>query len=252
MTRRTVLGALLVLAALPLGAQRAGQNSTYIHNVPYDGRFTYPRIKYETAGGTMGFGGFRGQRIMWNHDYQNSDLHFPKILETVSTTHVRSDESNVFTFDDPELFKFPIAYLCEVGYWVPNDAELLGVRKYLAKGGFLIIDDFGGYDWDNFATQLARIFPKARPIRLDLKHPVFNSFFAIKSLEVPENYRGGDEEFYGVFEDNDPTKRMMMIINYNFDVSEYWEFSATGVYAIAPTNEAYKFGVNYVMYTLSH
>ncbi len=248
---RMLIGLIGVMATLPLAAQRPGQNSTFIHNVPYDGRFTYARIKYETAGATMGFGRFRGNRIMWNHDFQTSDLNFPKILETVSTIHARTDESNVFTFDDPELFRFPVAYICEVGYWAPDAAELAGVQKYLRKGGFLIVDDFGGYDWDNFTVQLQRVLPGARPIRLTIAHPIFNSFFAIKSLEVPENYRGA-EELYGVFEDNDPTKRMMMIVNYNFDVSEYWEWSATGTYAVAPTNEAYKFGVNYVMYTLSH
>lgn len=86
---------------------------------------------------------------------------------------------------------------------------------------------------------------------LDLSHPIFNSFFAIQSLEVPEDFRGA-EQFYGVFVDNEPAPRMLMIVNHNFDVSEYWEWSATGTYAVAPTNEAHQFGVNHVMYTLSH
>ncbi len=178
------LAGVLALAAVPLVAQRPGQNSTIIHNVPYDGQFTYARIKYEAMGGGGGggrgggrFGGFRGSRIMWNHDFQTSDLHLPKILGALTTINVRTDESNVFTFDDPELFRFPLAYLCEAGYWNPTEAEMLGARKWLQKGGFLIIDDFGGYDWDNFTTQLQRILPGARPIRLDLTHSIFNSFF---------------------------------------------------------------------------
>ena len=255
MMRHLALTGFLLLAAAPLAAQRPGQNSTVIHNVPYDGRFIYARIKYEAAGrgggGFGGFGGFRGGRITWNPDYQTADLHLPKILEALSTMKVRTDESNVFTFDDPELFKFPVAYLCETGYWVPNEAELLGVRKYLQKGGFIIVDDFSGYDWDNFAAQMERVLPKVQFIRLDLKHPIFDSFFRMTTLEFRESYRGRGE-YYGVFEDNDPTKRMMMIVNYNIDISDFWEFSATGFFSLDETNEAYKLGVNYVVYTMSH
>ena len=59
-------------------------------------------------------------------------------------------------------------------------------------------------------------------------------------------------EFYGIHEDNDPTKRLMVVINYNMDIGDYMEWSPTGVYAIAPTNEAYKFGINYIIYGLTH
>ncbi len=41
-------------------------------------------------------------------------------------------------------------------------------------------------------------------------------------------------EFYGIHEDNDPTKRLMVVINYNMDIGDYMEWSPTGVYAIAP------------------
>ena len=59
-------------------------------------------------------------------------------------------------------------------------------------------------------------------------------------------------EFYGIHEDNDANKRLMVIINYNMDIGDYMEWSPQGVYAIAPTNGAYKFGINYVIYGLTH
>ncbi len=58
--------------------------------------------------------------------------------------------------------------------------------------------------------------------------------------------------YWGLFEDNDPKKRLMVIADVNNDISEYWEFSGTGVYIVDLSNEAYKFGVNYVMYGLTH
>jgi hypothetical protein len=59
-------------------------------------------------------------------------------------------------------------------------------------------------------------------------------------------------ELFGLFEDNDPTKRLMVIANHNTDISDFWEFSATGFKPIDESNEAYKLGVNYVIYGMTH
>ena len=103
---------------------------------------------------------------------------------------------------------------------------------------------------------MRRVLPDAKIERLTVSHPVFNSFFSIKSLQVPYPGGLGEQglmgEFYGIHEDNDPTKRLMVVINYNMDIGDYMEWSPSGVYAIAPTNEAYKFGINYIIYGLTH
>jgi hypothetical protein len=44
----------------------------------------------------------------------------------------------------------------------------------------------------------------------------------------------------------------MVMINFNTDVSNYWEYSAMGFTPIAESNEAYKLGVNYLIYALTH
>ncbi len=38
----------------------------------------------------------------------------------------------------------------------------------------------------------------------------------------------------------------MAMANYNHDLGEFWEFSDTGCVPVDLSNEAYKFGVNYV------
>lgn len=58
--------------------------------------------------------------------------------------------------------------------------------------------------------------------------------------------------YHGIFEDNDPAKRLMVIANYNGDMGEFWEWSDSGFVPIDLSNEAYKLGVNYVIYTLTH
>ena len=43
-----------------------------------------------------------------------------------------------------------------------------------------------------------------------------------------------------------------MIVNYNTDISQFWEWSGRGLRPIGDTNEAYKLGVNYVIYGVTH
>ena len=126
------------------------------------------------------------------------------------------------------------------------------MRTYLAKGGFLIVDDFHFQnEWDVFEAAMRKVLPGSRIERLAETHPVFNSFFSIASLEVPYPGRLGQNglmgEFYGIHEDNDALKRLMVVINYNMDIGDYMEHSARGFYAVDPTNEAFKFGVNYII-----
>jgi hypothetical protein len=84
-------------------------------------------------------------------------------------------------------------------------------------------------------------------------HPIFHSFFEIHALRnFPQAYNAGEPIFRGVYEDNDPAKRLQMIVNYNTDISQYWEWSGRGLRPFDETNEAYKLGVNYVMYGMMH
>ncbi|MDQ8159472.1 MAG: DUF4159 domain-containing protein [Gemmatimonadota bacterium] len=253
LTRLLLCGGLCLTAwARPAAvqAQRRGQPAMQ-PNVPYDGRLTFVRVKYQMP--EFGGGGFRGGRdLPWSHDYPRGERHFTKIVSELSSARVRVDASNILTLDDPQLGKYPIAYMAEAGFWRPSDAEALGLRNYLAKGGFIIFDDFAGEHWMNFETQMQKVLPKLRPIELALSHPIFDAFYRIKSLEYDHPmYRGYKSVFYGVFEDNDPTKRMLAIVNYNNDLSEYWEFSDTGMFPLDMSNEAYKLGVNYIIYALT-
>ena len=74
----------------------------------------------------------------------------------------------------------------------------------------------------------------------------------MKTIYFPHPLVNVMPTYYGLFEDNDPTQRMLAIINYNNDIAEYWEWSDTGFLPIDFTNEAYKLGVNYIVYALTH
>lgn len=200
--------------------------------------------------------GDRGE--LWSHDYPEAGLHFSKILTELSKLQVSFDEDEyIFGFEDPDLFKYPFAYLCEVGYMELSDEEIKGMREYLLRGGFILVDDFrfqdqyrtGIHPLQNLFSHIKRALPEYEPKQLTVDHPIFNCFFSIKSLDVRSPYDRQKPEFWGV---EDKNGRLMMVINYNNDVSDYWQWSNDAFAPIEDTNTAYKFGVNYVFYALTH
>ncbi len=163
-----------LLPPLVPGKHASAQRRMWLEpNAPYDGRFTFARIRYTVY-----------RRSGWEFDYPTMERNLMLMMREVTALRPHVLESNIHTFDDPELMKYPIAYLSEPGYWIPSDAEVEGLRKYLAKGGFLIVDDFLQGEWYNFEEQIRRVLPRARIDRLDLSHTVFDSFFSITTLNM--------------------------------------------------------------------
>ena len=215
--------------------------------MPYDGRFVFVRMSYTSA--MFGRGG-----AAWAHDYPDGEANFLRILTEVSNVPANLEGTNVMAFDDPEIFKFPVIYLVEPGYWAMSDDQVTTLRDYLLKGGFLIVDDFPYWGWDQFALQMSRAFPALEWQDIDVTQPIFHSFFDIATLDIVPAYPALGERpiFRALFEDNDPTKRMYAVANYQNDLSEFWEFSREGRYAIDETNEAYKVGVNQFIFGMTH
>ena len=215
-------------------------------NARYDGKFTFVRLRYGPDYG------YASQRLPWSHDYPAGEQHFMKILNEVTYLAPHTEETDILPLDSPDLFRYPVAYLCEPGTWTMSDAEAANLRQYLLKGGFLIIDDFRLQHWPNFEAQISRVLPEGKIFDVALDNLVFHAFFEIKTLDVPQYYDPPPAYFRAIFEDNDPSKRVMVMINYNTDISEYWEWSDTGLKPIDESNEAYKLGVNYIIYGMTH
>jgi hypothetical protein len=212
-------------------------------NVPYDGKFTFARLSYTVYGGRSG----------WEFDYPAMERHLMTMLQEITELQPHQTGSNIHAMDDPELLRYPVAYLSEPGYWIPSESEVLGLRNYLAKGGFLIVDDFMLNEWYNFEQQILRVLPGANIEYLQLTHPVFDSFFRINSLDMPYPNRPNlRAEFLGIHEDNDPSKRLMVVINYNNDIGDYMEWSDQNFWPVNVTNDAYKFAINYIVYGMTH
>jgi hypothetical protein len=208
--------------------------------VPYDGGFTFARLTYTSYPG-------------WSYDYPEMEQNLTAILRMITVMRLNAKGTDIVKPDDPELFRHPIAYMSEPGYWFPSDDEARTLGEYIRKGGFLIVDDFHfDNEWAVFQQAMQKILPEGKIVKLDRSHPIFNTFFQIPTLNIPYPGRLGEQglmgEFYGIYQDNDPSKPLQVVIDYNMDIGDYMEWSGSGFYAVDPSNEAFKFMINYLVY----
>jgi hypothetical protein len=249
--RRWLLAASVVFAAAAAAADRIQpRQQPYRTDLAYDGRFAFVRLRW---GSDFGFSR-RGFSAAWNHDYPRAEQHLSLILQELTAINIHTDGSLVLTLDDPELFNYPVAFMWEPGFWNLTDREAASFRAYLLKGGFAVFEDFDGADqWNHFEAQMRRVIPEGRFVRIDGTHRIFNSFFTVKDIDaIVHPMSGIRPSYYALFEDNDPSRRLMAVANFDNDVPEYWEWSGEGLYPFDASNEAYKLGVNYVIYGLTH
>jgi len=239
-------------AQLGVGPWRPTHGADIKPNVAYNGQFTFVRLRY---GPPIPY---QSQRIPWSHDYPDGERHFMQILDEVTYLRPKVEETSILGLDEAALGRHPVAYMAEPGFWSVTEAEAAAFRAYLLKGGFVIFDDFrdpprGGGGWPNFEYNMNRVLPGVKFFDMDISDPIFHSFYEIDSFDiVPQYYDYNRPVFRGIYEDNDPHKRLMAIINFNTDISNFWEFSGQGYFAVDLGNQAFKLGVNYVMYGLMH
>jgi hypothetical protein len=224
----------------------------YSAPIPYDGRFTLVRLRW---GADLPFARGRfGLQYAWSHDYPRAEQNLSAIIRERTYLDIHDDGNEILTLDDPDLFKYPIALMWQPGFWTLTDREADSFRAYLLKGGFAIFEDFdGATQWANFEAQMHRVLPDGRLVRLDSSHQIFSTLFPMKDIEVIVNPVSHIRpSYYGIFEDNDPSSRLLVVANYDNNVPEYWQRWGQEVFAVDASNEAYKLGVNYMIYGLSH
>ena len=153
--------------------------------------------------------GFASQRLPWSHDYPAGEQHFMKIMNELSLLDPHTAETNILTFDDPQLFQYPVAYLCEPGGWALTDQEAASLRSLSAEGRLRHRRRL-----PRAALGQLRVADPAGAARgADLstwswRNPIFHSFFEIQTLDVPQVLRSAaGRSSAAIYEDNDPTKR---------------------------------------------
>jgi hypothetical protein len=206
-----------------------------------------------------GGGGWRGRS--WMTDFPKADQQFLTVLRRLTGIDAYPGEHPV-RLDDPDLRRFPFLYAVEVGYMELRDSEVEGLRDYLLAGGFLVVDDFwGSAEWSSFERQIRRVLPGHEIVELPMDHPIFSAFYRIDEIiQVPnvgQGMAGGrthERDGYtahcrGIF---DEKGRLMVVINWNTDLGDAWEWAEQERYPLRFSTYAYQMGANFIVYAMSH
>jgi len=242
------LGALLACAAL---ANDSAQPEHGGAGAPSE--FHFARMIYTDLPQYRGFGGG-----WWQQDWPRAESHF---LESVRRlTRINVGDPVVVRLTDDRLFDYPWLYATQVGYWDLSDEEIARLREYLLRGGFLMADDFWGEtERALFDESMARVFPDRPIVEIQGDDAVLHVLYTIDEFtQIPglRHVRGfGDLQrlpqprWRGIYDDRG---RLMVAMNYNQDVGDSWEEADTPDYPEPMTALGYRFGINYIMYAMTH
>lgn len=219
-------------------------------------------------GGRYGGGGWgRGGR--WATDFPDSDLNFSFRLQQLTTIKVNPQPIHM-RLTDEKLYDYPFIYMIEPGALQFSEDEVKALRRYLLRGGFLMVDDFwGDFEWENFYREIKRVFPDREPEEVPLDHEIFHCVYRLKEKpQVPSihqamagraqgityEFHGGDSETVHYRAIYDDKGRMMAFICHNTDLGDGWEREGEEEWYFHEFSEkkAYPMGINIVVYAMSH
>lgn len=264
MTGRRLLGA-LILAIMLNGAQYGhGQRRWMIYEQEMQNPTDDPPDAWEKTEFAFARLRFRSPRdgfyySRWGIDANKSERQFLQGLRRLTRVHARSVEQ-IVDIDSEEIYDWPWLYAVAVGDWSLSESQIARLRKYFERGGFLMVDDFHGErEWRNFAAGISRILPDHPIVELEDDDPIFRIVYDLRErMQVPGRNvvhgpgyeRGGIVPHWrGVV---DETGRVQVAICFNMDLGDAWEYADDPGYPERYASHAYRLGINYILYAMTH
>jgi hypothetical protein len=220
--------------------------------------WAFARLRYPQYDSGYGMG--RSWRGSWMTDAPEADRHFAQGVRRLTRLHTRSVEQ-VVDLDSDEIFNWPWIYAVEVGHWDLTPEQCKKLRDYLSRGGFLMVDDFHGTrEWDVFTASMKRVFPDRPIVELENANPIFHVLYDLdQRFQVPgigplshgvTYEQDGYEARWRAIQDD--KGRVMVAICHNMDLGDAWEWADSPEYPEKLTSLAYRIGVNYIVYAMTH
>lgn len=266
------LGALSLIAIAAL-AQRGRRPAVedYEAAAPVrDAEFHFLRVEYtDLPQYHRGFGYSSREGVgtgWWMMDWPAAENHFTAGLKRL--TRIDAGDPRHLRLTDDRLFEYPWIYATQTGWWGLSDAETSRLREYLLRGGFLVVDDFWGEEqWEVFRQTMDRVLPNHPIVDIAESDSVMHVLYDILEKDrtfIPgsRHLRGGPGGTVQIVQPPgtvpawraiyDDKNRMVVAVNYNTDVADAWEFADVPYYPEAMTTLAYRYGINYVIYSMTH
>ena len=257
------------------GFGRGGINtpsSGALPTFPPTGEFHFIRTEYtDLPSHHRGFG-FASRDAngsgWWIVDWPDSDYHFSEGVRRL--TRISVGEPEHMGLMDDRIFDQPWIYATQVGWWNLSNAEVLRLREYLQRGGFLVVDDFWSQDpdsWPVFAQTMARAMPGHPLLELAETDASMHVLYDIQDKDrtwipgsrhlrmgsdgkiQPFQPPGTSPQWFAMYDDK---QHMVVAANYNTDIGDAWEFADAPYYPEKMTELAYRYGINYIIYAMTH
>ena len=267
-----------VAAVLALGA-----GIMHAQTQVWRGGYGYTPAKFPTA--TTFGAGFNFCRLMfqsdhrekrgWDTDYPGADINFSIRLGELTKTRVTMDASEggepdhvVVRATDEALFQCPYLLVEDGGSAHFTEQEVIQLREYLLKGGFIFSSDYwgtrAGAQWER---EIGRVLPSARYPIADIPkdHPIWRTQFEVAKVpQMPSiqswrrsgggiSERGYDSEVVHARSIADEHGRIMVVMIHNSDIPDGWEREAEDPeYFFRFSPDAYSVGIDVIMYAMTH
>jgi hypothetical protein len=258
-TAGVVVLSVLVCAVIVLALQPDRRDSEpSIQPLIPGSEFHFLRVEYvDLFSARRGWG-----RGWWRQDWPEADVHFSQGIRRL--TRIDTGDERHLPLTDDRIYDYPWIYATQVGYWDLRDREIARLREYLLRGGFLVVDDFyGPQDWTVFRDSMERTLPGRPIIDIENDDRLMNVLYSItERVQIPglRHLRAGPggrievqpqpwpPTWRAIYDDHG---RMVVAINFNMDVGDAWEHADMPEYPEAMTTLAYRFGINYVIYSMT-
>ena len=200
----------------------------------------------------------------WTQDYPRADRHFAQAVRRLSRVSARSVEQPVNPDDTDDFYNWPWLNAGEMGDWQLTDAQVVTLREYLLRGGFLMLDDFWGpEEYARFNETMVKVFPDRPIIDIPSNDPIFHTVYDLDERyqilgqwafsrfggNMSRRAEGTVAHWLGIYDDKG---RVMVAISFNSDVGDSWEWADEPTYPERLSALGIRLGVNYVVYSMTH
>jgi hypothetical protein len=258
---------LLAMAALAQRFRFRERDESASPSFPAQAEFHFIRVEYTDLPQFhrgFGFGSRRGTGDgWWLVDWPDADEHFTAGIQRL--TRIDTGEPLHMRLTDDRLFDHPWIYATQTGWWNLTDQEIARLREYLLRGGFLVVDDFWGEDYEWFRETMERVLPNKEITDIGESDSVMHVLYDIQEKDrtyIPgtRHLRRGAGGTIIVQQPDPPAwramyddkNRMVVAVNYNTDVGDAWEYADAPEYPEQMTALAYRYGINYIIYSMTH
>ena len=214
-----------------------------VQNEPPSTELIVARWRYGTNGWFRHLG--------WSHNYPYSDEHLNQYIKDATGIDIDTFSYRIIDLGSDDVFDYPFAYVSEPGEMQLTDQELVNLREFIDRGGFILMDDFDGLEQiTNMKQNVRHAIPEQDFTPIPLTHPVFRAHYDLDDLNGMSPYvPGGEIVYYGIYAGNG---NLSIAAGHNNDLANFWDWYDQPRMPLKPATDAFRLGVNMIVYAMTH